>query len=80
MKSAPVDQESEKIIASRDAKAQGRRKQAKVEKIKEIKKRNIESTKSKRPRRSTASRGRAKALKAKEEELVWDELIGSESE
>ena len=80
MKSAPVDQESEKIIASRDAKAQGRRKQAKVEKIKEIKKRNVESTKSKRPRRSTAARGRAKALRAKEKELVWDELIGSESE
>ena len=81
MKSAPVDQESEKIIAKRDAKAKGRRKKAKVKKIKEIKKRNIESTKlSTRPRRDTARRGRDKALEAKKEALRIAELIGSESE
>ena len=80
MKSAPVDQESEKIIAKRDAKAKGRRKKSKIDKISEIEKRNAEMAKSKRPRRRAAARGRAKALKAKKKELKLDELIGSESE
>ena len=80
MKSAPVDQESEKIIAKRDATAKARRKKSKIDKISEIEKRNAEMAKSKRPRRRAAARGRAKALKAKKKELKLDELIGSESE
>ena len=80
MKSAPVDLKSEAIIAKRDGKSKAKRKQAKVKKIMEIKKRNVESSKSKRPRRAAARRGRAKALKQKQAALALDELIGSESE
>ena len=80
MKSAPVDQKSEAIIAKRDAKAQARRKVVRVEKIVEIAKRNIQITKSKRPRRPASARGRAKALKAKQDALDLIELIGSESD
>ena len=80
MKSAPVDLESEKIIAKRDAKSKKRRKQSKIEKSSEIEKRNAEMAKSKRPRRKAAVGGRAKAVKAKKTELVHDELIGSESD
>jgi hypothetical protein len=38
MKSAPIDQKSEAIIAKRDGKSKAKRKQAKVQKIEEIKK------------------------------------------
>ena len=80
MKSAPVDQKSEAIIAKRDSKSKAKRKQAKVKKIAEIEKRNVDMAKAKRPRRRAAARGRAKALKQKQAALALDDLIGSESE
>jgi hypothetical protein len=81
MKSAPIDQKSEAIIAERDSKSKAKRKRAKVKNIAEIKKRNVEIiAKAKRPRRRAAARGRAKALKQKQAALALDDLIGSESD
>ena len=96
LKSAPVDEKSEKIIQSRTDKSEGRKQAAKVAKIKEIERRNkaMEAEKKKRrearkaerkakrlnPGRRSARRGRSKALALEKKELEWDELLGPMSD
>ena len=80
LKSAPIDQTSEKIIETRTEKSETRKKKAKLEHIKEIERRNKALLKSKRPRRKAAIRGRARRLASEKRELELDDILGSMSE
>ena len=80
LKSAPIDQESEKIIEARTEKSETRKKKAKIEHIQEIERRNKALLKSKRPRRVDSRKGRARQLASEKRELYLDEILGPMSD